>query len=133
MLCLMTESTPPNVGNKSLLSVSVSDVLGLGQAASALLKAIEHGVGSLAAPWRRQRLALAEQQSALGWFEVLKKGELHPSSFDLALGERTTIRLFSVAMRHQSNRESIGYRAIKEFDDISGASRRDDAAMIEDE
>ena len=116
----MSDSAPPSK-KTSLISVSFSDLLGIGSAATALVGAIERGIGNLAVPWQQKRIARAEQESFLGWMKALKRGALRPNSADLAIGERTAVRVFADSVRHQANREEVAIQAIEEFRAMSAA------------
>jgi hypothetical protein len=104
------------------VTISVSDVLGTGRAASELVKAVERGIGGiasaatvLATPWQHRRLAKSEQAAARGWLSVLRDAGLKTTTADLALQERAVIRLIADASRFQRNREAVAEEAIAEF------------------
>jgi hypothetical protein len=102
---------------KSLFSISLNDVFGVGRGFEALLRTLQAGVGTALEPLVRNRLARSDQNSVRGWLEVANEASVAVTTLDVAtLAGRADIRLSSERERKQVAREAIALGALREAD-----------------
>lgn len=109
----MTESPQDNARAGRYL-VEVSDLLGLSQPLTELVRAVCRGIGNVFEPWRRKRAAKADIENFKQWKRELADADELPRGFELSLEGRTAVRLRTEQARQQANRERVAIAAIEE-------------------
>ena len=109
----------------SLINVSIGrDVLGVAQGVTALVQAIERGIGCLFDVWHQRRIAEAEQTNALGWLQVIKESGTATHSLEVSTQDgRSKLRLYAEEARQQQSRENVAAYSLREAALLRGAIR----------
>lgn len=109
----MSESREDDAGGGRFL-VEVSDVLGLKEPLTELVRAVCRGIGNVFEPWRRKRAAKADIAIFEAWKRAVSDVDQLPSAFEFSLEERTAVRMLTEQRRQQANRERVAIAAIEE-------------------
>jgi hypothetical protein len=102
-----------NDEDKSL--IKISDLFGAAKPLEQLVSAIERGIGSFARPIQKRRETKADISAFDDWNDAMLRSGLAPTSAELTLGDRATIRLTAETVRKQRNREFIAVEAVNEY------------------
>jgi len=100
---------------KALVSVTATDLFGVGKGLDTLIRALRDGIGPAFEPWARSRLAKKDQRAAGGWVEVARNAGLEAQVLEVTtLAGRSDIRLIAEKERHQDNREAVAAAVVQE-------------------
>jgi hypothetical protein len=104
-----------NSSSAPIVSVSATDLFGIGRGLDALMRALRAGIGPAFEPLIHRRLASADQEAARGWLKLTKRAGLEPKAIDIeTVDGRSKVRLIAEAQIQQQNREAIADAAIVE-------------------
>lgn len=132
-VCQMVD-TVDHSSDKGQSLIQISDLLGLKQPATELVRAITRGVGSFCEPWLRARNARADIQTFELWKTALASPRELPPNVDLTLADRAAIRFRSDELQRQTNREAVAIEAAKSArSEVESYERHIVKSQIEDD